>query len=31
LLRLADPAGLLRDPDLAVHRMRALCPTHGVE
>ena len=29
--RLADAAGLLRDPPLAVHRMRALCLTHGVE
>jgi Protein of unknown function (DUF993) len=30
LFRLADAAGLLRDPDLAVARMRALLATHGV-
>jgi hypothetical protein len=30
LFRLADRAGLLRDPDLAVHRMQALLTTHGV-
>ena len=29
LFRLADAAGLLRDPDLAVARMRALLATHG--
>jgi hypothetical protein len=31
VFRLADAAGLLRDPDLAVGRMRALCRLHGVE
>jgi hypothetical protein len=31
LFRLADAAGLLRDPDLAVARMRALLAVHGVE
>ena len=31
VFRLADAAGLLRDPPLAVHRMRALCLMHGVE
>ncbi len=30
LFRLADGAGLLRDPDLAVARMQALLATHGV-
>ena len=30
VVRLADQARLLRDPDLAVHRMAALCETHGV-
>ncbi|WP_408904154.1 dihydrodipicolinate synthase family protein [Pseudoroseomonas cervicalis] len=30
LFRLADKAGLLRDPDMAVTRMRALLATHGV-
>ncbi|MDB5373522.1 MAG: dihydrodipicolinate synthase family protein [Belnapia sp.] len=30
LFRLADAAGLLRDPDMAVARMRALLATHGV-
>jgi hypothetical protein len=30
VLRLADTAGLLRDPDLACARMRALMATHGV-
>jgi hypothetical protein len=30
LFRLADRAGLLVDPDLAAHRMRALMATHGV-
>ena len=28
--RLADAAGLLRDPDLAVARMRALLAVHGI-
>ncbi len=31
LFRLADEAGLLRDPDLAVWRMRALLRLYGVE
>jgi hypothetical protein len=31
LFRLADKAGLLRDPDLAVERMRFVMATHGVE
>ncbi|WP_262030045.1 dihydrodipicolinate synthase family protein [Microvirga sp. Mcv34] len=31
LFRLADKAGLLRDPDLAVERMRAVLATRGVE
>lgn len=31
LFRLADAAGLLREPDLATGRMRALCRLHGVE
>jgi len=31
LFRLADAAGLLRDPDLAAARMRALLAVHGVE
>lgn len=31
LFRLADKAGLLRDPDLAVKRMRFVLATHGVE
>jgi hypothetical protein len=30
LFRLADAAGLLRDPDLAAARMRALLSTHGI-
>ncbi len=30
LFRLADAAGLLRDPDMACARMRALLATHGV-
>ena len=30
LLRLADAAGLLRDPDLAVARMRTLLALHGI-
>lgn len=30
LFRLADRAGLLRDPEMAVTRMRALLATHGV-
>jgi hypothetical protein len=31
IFRLADAAGLLRDPDLAASRMRALLAVHGVE
>ncbi len=31
LFRLADAAGLLRDPDLAAHRMRALLAVAGIE
>ena len=31
VFRLADRAGLLRDPDLAVRRMRTLLTLHGVE
>jgi hypothetical protein len=31
LFRLADAAGLLRDPDLAAHRMRAVLAVAGVE
>jgi len=31
LFRLADAAGLLRDPDLAVTRMRRVMATHGVD
>jgi hypothetical protein len=31
LFRLADAAGLLRDPELAAARMRKLMATHGVE
>jgi hypothetical protein len=31
LLRLADAAGLLRDPGLAAHRMRTLLALHGVD
>ena len=31
LFRLADRAGLLRDPDLAAHRMRSLLATNGIE
>ena len=31
LFRLADQAGLLRDPDLAARRMRALLATNGIE
>jgi hypothetical protein len=30
IFRFADDAGLLRDPDLAVSRMTALCTVHGV-
>ena len=30
VFRLADQAGLLRDPELAVSRMKALCVTAGV-
>jgi hypothetical protein len=30
LFRLADAAGLLRDPELATARMRALMTTHGI-
>ncbi len=30
LFRLADAAGLLRDPDVAVARMRHLLAVHGV-
>jgi len=30
VFRLADAAGLLRDPALAAHRMRALCLMHGI-
>jgi Protein of unknown function (DUF993) len=31
LFRLADAAGLLRDPDLAIARMRKVMGIHGVE
>ena len=31
VFRLADQAGLLRDPELAVKRMRALLATAGIE
>jgi hypothetical protein len=31
LLRLADAAGVLRDPELAAFRMRALLAVHGIE
>ena len=31
IFRLADAAGLLRDPELAVHRMRAVLGARGVE
>jgi Protein of unknown function (DUF993) len=31
LFRLADAAGLLADPDLAVRRMAAVLSTHGLE
>ena len=31
VFRLADRAGLLRDPERAVHRMTALCDTMGIE
>jgi hypothetical protein len=31
VLRLADGAKLLRDPDLAAHRMRTLCRLYGIE
>jgi len=31
LFRLADAAGLLRDPDLAAHRMRAVLAVAGIE
>jgi Protein of unknown function (DUF993) len=30
IFRLADRAGLLRDPELAVARMRHLLATHGI-
>ena len=30
IFRLADRAGLLRDPDLAAARMRNLLATHGI-
>ena len=31
IFRLADAAGLLRDPDLAVARMRSVMATHGID
>jgi hypothetical protein len=31
VFRLADQARLLRDPELAAHRMAALCALHGIE
>jgi hypothetical protein len=31
VFRLADRAGLLRDPELAARRMRELCAVHGIE
>ena len=31
LFRLADAAGVLQQPELAVHRMKALLAVHGVE
>jgi hypothetical protein len=31
LFRLADAAGLLRDPDLAIARMRSVLAVHGIE
>jgi hypothetical protein len=31
LFRLADPAGLLREPELAVARMRAFLRVNGIE
>ncbi|MEI7535806.1 MAG: dihydrodipicolinate synthase family protein [Comamonadaceae bacterium] len=31
VFRLADAAGVLQQPDLAVHRMRLLCALHGIE
>jgi hypothetical protein len=31
IFRLADQANLLRDPELAVRRMRMLCAIHGIE
>ena len=31
VFRLADRAGLLREPELAVRRMRELCAVHGIE
>lgn len=31
VFRMADAAGLLRDPELAVRRMTALCAVHGVD
>ncbi len=31
LFRLADAAGLIEQPDLAVHRMRALLAVHGID
>jgi len=31
LFRLADTAGLLRDPELATHRMRTFLEINGIE
>jgi Protein of unknown function (DUF993) len=31
LFRLADSAHCLEDPDLALHRMKVLCATQGIE
>ena len=31
LLRLADAAGLIEQPDLAARRWRALLATHGID
>jgi hypothetical protein len=31
IFRLADAAGLLEQPDLAVRRMRSLLAVHGIE
>ena len=31
LFRLADAAGLVEQPDLAVHRMQTLLALHGIE